>query len=73
MYFCVFVFICLESILCSKSGNAADADTDLKRAAEFGSTLARMAVSNSNPYASICHVAVEHILANAVGHSGPPP
>eukprot|EP01138_Halocafeteria_seosinensis_P011513 gb/GECG01011761.1/.p1 GENE.gb/GECG01011761.1/~~gb/GECG01011761.1/.p1 ORF type:complete len:223 (+),score=52.61 gb/GECG01011761.1/:1-669(+) len=46
-------------------GNKEDEHTDLEAAAAYGSTIARMATTETNPYATLCHKAVEQMMQDA--------
>ena len=67
MYYCLLDDYCDYCRCCSENGDEEAARRDLDAAAAFGSHLARMATTDDNPYAAICHVAVEEMMRQSIG------
>ena len=54
--------MCYIFCLCSEGGREVDEKADLEAAAAHGSNVARLMTSDKNPYAALCHTAVERMM-----------
>lgn len=51
-----------RAILKHKAGDSAGQEADMAAAAAYGSAMARMLTSETNPYAAMCHTAVAKMI-----------
>ncbi len=54
----------------SEDGKDAEEQADLQAAAAHGSNVARLMTSDKNPYAALCHTAVERMMEGVQEQQG---
>ena len=57
-------------LLYSEAGKADAEKADLDAAAAHGSNVARLMTSDTNPYAALCHTAVERMMEGVQEQQG---